>query len=749
MRSHSVPGGHTVYTVSASTSRRQSVAGLQLAEEDIIAVAVPSTETSAVNVADADSTSARDAVVREDDQPGSLTQSAAAKLLNSSHHPSCQPDGDEDDPLFSNAAGVDDVTHLSEHDSYHTSEEGPGTVGHVQSLMRRMAAGDVPEELAEEDLQLLLMAIEQTQGATEPEDSMQGREQAAAAPVDDAGKSSPVAATHSQTEEADTPDKNAATAALNSAGSSETLAEEVSCSSIGPGAVTVNISTHSIHGDSGSRLSSQQATQLNIPGAPAGQAREQAIEKLRRRGSSRHVAGTPAPAAAAHAEPPVEGRQHGRHRMEQESHHQQEPQPAEFQPALQPVGKNHHAQQAAVIDVASMSPTTNTASTPSAGEHDLDRLHELRASQQLPAGRVQLLGTVSQSSRLAAPAAGPLQAPVGRYAAANPGSGPGHVIRLASEPGDARASSVKQAHVDVRPSTSYTISTTPQASKDQQRQQPQHVRQQATEALAWVGGPVVQAAGAHSTYVPVQPPSPLDASQSLTSEKLSSILAFLDNVDQETDVSAAVGTATPATAKLSLTGRPREAQRPGNSAMTSQPVSTTLRTQEVPPSADSMLATCSVSPFTSFRQAQASHPSASLAHQRALDQGYRISQPATDSTDAKPLRHSVGSPQPQGGHDAARARRATAGDLLLQRVGILDPSVPPGSPLDPAPQAPSHTTRRLTTGGPDLPGPRPAHLAETVYDGVRAKIRRLQEDVRDRDNTIAVLHKVLGQARCT
>lgn len=45
---------------------------------------------------------------------------------------------------------------------------------------------------------------------------------------------------------------------------------------------------------------------------------------------------------------------------------------------------------------------------------------------------------------------------------------------------------------------------------------------------------------------------------------------------------------------------------------------------------------------------------------------------------------------------------------------------------------------------------KPAHLAESVYDGVRAKIRRLQEEVRERDAAITVLHKVslsLGQGQ--
>lgn len=44
-----------------------------------------------------------------------------------------------------------------------------------------------------------------------------------------------------------------------------------------------------------------------------------------------------------------------------------------------------------------------------------------------------------------------------------------------------------------------------------------------------------------------------------------------------------------------------------------------------------------------------------------------------------------------------------------------------------------------STGGVQLP---PAFLAESVYDGVRAKLRRLQDDVRDRDVAIEALHKV-------
>lgn len=44
-----------------------------------------------------------------------------------------------------------------------------------------------------------------------------------------------------------------------------------------------------------------------------------------------------------------------------------------------------------------------------------------------------------------------------------------------------------------------------------------------------------------------------------------------------------------------------------------------------------------------------------------------------------------------------------------------------------------------SAGGVQLP---PAFLAESVYDGVRAKLRRLQDDVRDRDVAIEALHKV-------
>ena len=49
-------------------------------------------------------------------------------------------------------------------------------------------------------------------------------------------------------------------------------------------------------------------------------------------------------------------------------------------------------------------------------------------------------------------------------------------------------------------------------------------------------------------------------------------------------------------------------------------------------------------------------------------------------------------------------------------------------------------------GGGDrsLLGSRPAFLAESVYDGVKSKLRRLQEEVKSRDDTITALHKVGG-----
>jgi 5-azacytidine-induced protein 1 len=37
---------------------------------------------------------------------------------------------------------------------------------------------------------------------------------------------------------------------------------------------------------------------------------------------------------------------------------------------------------------------------------------------------------------------------------------------------------------------------------------------------------------------------------------------------------------------------------------------------------------------------------------------------------------------------------------------------------------------------------RPVQLAETVFDGVRAKLRRLQEDVQQRDAAIVSLNQV-------
>lgn len=39
---------------------------------------------------------------------------------------------------------------------------------------------------------------------------------------------------------------------------------------------------------------------------------------------------------------------------------------------------------------------------------------------------------------------------------------------------------------------------------------------------------------------------------------------------------------------------------------------------------------------------------------------------------------------------------------------------------------------------------KPAHLVESVYDGVRSKIRRLQDEVKEKEDTIALLHKVRG-----
>ena len=77
---------------------------------------------------------------------------------------------------------------------------------------------------------------------------------------------------------------------------------------------------------------------------------------------------------------------------------------------------------------------------------------------------------------------------------------------------------------------------------------------------------------------------------------------------------------------------------------------------------------------------------------------------------------------------------------------------PPSSSLGGAPRqfpAPSSLKSRRTTGGlssssvkqsQDYGAPPSAFLAESVYDGVKAKLRRLQEDVKARDATINSLH---------
>lgn len=50
----------------------------------------------------------------------------------------------------------------------------------------------------------------------------------------------------------------------------------------------------------------------------------------------------------------------------------------------------------------------------------------------------------------------------------------------------------------------------------------------------------------------------------------------------------------------------------------------------------------------------------------------------------------------------------------------------------------------VLSGGGGLLGNKPAFLAESVYDGVRSKMKRLQEEARNRDDTIANLRKVRG-----
>lgn len=126
---------------------------------------------------------------------------------------------------------------------------------------------------------------------------------------------------------------------------------------------------------------------------------------------------------------------------------------------------------------------------------------------------------------------------------------------------------------------------------------------------------------------------------------------------------------------------------------------------------------------------------------------------AHDDLSFGPPAHLSLSPASSIAMSARSSRQPYEGDAesYLRLPPPRPPSTSTGGITAPRP-APSSLRSRRTTGGTglsslkeshDYDAPPSAFLAESVYDGVKAKLKRLQEDVKSRDATISALHSEL------
>lgn len=136
-----------------------------------------------------------------------------------------------------------------------------------------------------------------------------------------------------------------------------------------------------------------------------------------------------------------------------------------------------------------------------------------------------------------------------------------------------------------------------------------------------------------------------------------------------------------------------------------------------------------------------------------------------------PMSHRTAYSEAAAGSRPGTAPRGAHLDTATSRQAMQPPPPPPGAAPDrrapppstaPAQQPPyrsptaaalrqhelymvrddAGTRDDMSVDGTASLAARSANLAESVYDGVRSRIKRLQEDVRQRDTTIVSLHKV-------
>lgn len=715
----SIPGGHQCYTVSAATSRRTSTQG-----------------------------------AAEPSEGGEEQQTAGQDECHTVvHH---RPDKPE-------AAEME------------TSRDTPASALDHGTLLRRLAAGDVPPSLGSEELQMLLAAIESAkngellEGEQCTEDNL-GPDQQQANNVDkrldaidsestdsfdDSFDPSSVGCANTRGDGADTHSAACATAPQH-ASTAVAVNKQHTLNPVQPEPEHSLSQEHSL-----SLLSEPNGVDKplhptdNYAGGPCLK-REDSLKRLRRLSMSR---GSQVDRGTCGEEgmPASEGSLLGSFGAAAAGHS---------------IDGYSSVSRPAARGMSAAGSRPGTAHSRAAfscssqmDDEDLDVIHELRASQTLTDGEVhihQFAGALAHhsGSALGAPDGGGSNPAIAATAVPAPhgtsrrySSAPGGVPGVDNELSPPQSPTVPNAGRNGGEENACTASTRrhtmPASTQQPNGHMRTHRQQQGQQQHVQQEHPNIQQQQAvsrqetdhylfQSPAMPSASQSPMPASQpskthhnapgtpamSMTSEKLTSILAFLDDAEQRS-----VHDATIPAVPAMQTAVPAKTQPPAELCIAAPP---------------------SLPPFVPQLQ-----PRSSVWGMEQTDDG--CESPASSA--------SIVAASPATSQATSTARRVNAGEALLQRIGLTDPhagvsatrlagiprpSTSHGSIGSVGSFATMATTPAATAGAPSpavhsapnvIPG-KPAHLAESVYDGVKAKIKRLQDEVRDKEAAVDMLHKV-------
>ncbi|KAJ9534350.1 hypothetical protein QJQ45_016047, partial [Haematococcus lacustris] len=172
-RTLSIPGGHAVYSVSASTSRRVSWVG-SASDSTQSALALCAPDASPPDAAGTGASPAAQPTggadqglpgLRDDDTTSPGVTTAADGLQGQGQRGVCDESENENEVEESDVsrartgASHDGVEQEPEEEE----EEEEGRASHVHGLLCKLVAGQVPDRMEEEDMQLLVSALQQTQ----------------------------------------------------------------------------------------------------------------------------------------------------------------------------------------------------------------------------------------------------------------------------------------------------------------------------------------------------------------------------------------------------------------------------------------------------------------------------------------------------------------------------------------------------------------------------------------------------------